>query len=630
MPDIKFSNQYPYTDFHELNLEWVIKEVKYWSTKVGKTIQSIELTGTAGLVDTYTITYSDGSTSTFDVTNGNGITSVAKTGTVGLVDTYTITFQDGSTSTFDVHNGTASIDPTFAQSDYAADAKATGDAIFKTGNALTFPSTYTGKANVTAISGKILTGGHNIIKYIGLVDGVYSNNGVTITVSGNEISLTGTASASIYFAPHLGAFVASGAALAVETTYDLPALQYRFGAKFTNLPNNVALSVRSRISGSVLVTNPLSSYADGIYDHSTWGEIYVYIPSGANVTDGKIVFGLVPTSITNSHLYFPEYNDITGISVIGHADLSVYSILGGTATVYEVFNKIDELRSELELKRVYIKYISGSGSDASTERVEIYVPSVVGFIRYDFLHTVDIAKNADVWRIGYAFAVDDTFTERFALTTAGEWECALKLKDRPDFSGGFAHGDEIVNDVTFFVNGVPVDITDFTDRTAVDSLVVVEVSTLYDPDDSVTAIASHGSEHIFKDKVTINQSVTWLVSERVASAYLAMFPPAKTVTNSMYTNKDYNIVTVDGTPQAFPKVTSINIYSEPKGFNALFKVDKYPSGLDVNADYFLTTDNGGGSYNKCYYVIATAGGTVTPSVNEEWKSETVYDLQISK
>ena len=129
MPDIKFSNQYPYTDFHELNLDWVISQVKYWSTKVGKTIQSIELTGTVGLVDTYTINYSDGTTSTFDVTNGAGIASITKTGTVGLVDTYTITLQNGSTSTFEVTNGTAAIDPTLTLSDYAADAAATGEAI---------------------------------------------------------------------------------------------------------------------------------------------------------------------------------------------------------------------------------------------------------------------------------------------------------------------------------------------------------------------------------------------------------------------------------------------------------------------------------------------------------------------
>ena len=37
--------------------------------------------------------------------DGNGIVSVVKTATVGLVDTYTITFSDGSTTTFQVRNG---------------------------------------------------------------------------------------------------------------------------------------------------------------------------------------------------------------------------------------------------------------------------------------------------------------------------------------------------------------------------------------------------------------------------------------------------------------------------------------------------------------------------------------------
>lgn len=41
----------------------------------GKSIQSITKTSTAGLVDTYTITYSDGSTDTFDVTNGADATA---------------------------------------------------------------------------------------------------------------------------------------------------------------------------------------------------------------------------------------------------------------------------------------------------------------------------------------------------------------------------------------------------------------------------------------------------------------------------------------------------------------------------------------------------------------------------
>ena len=68
---------------------------------------SVEKTGTDGLVDTYTITFSDGTTSTFTVTNGesNVIESIELTGSSELVDTYTITYSDGSTKTYTVTNG---------------------------------------------------------------------------------------------------------------------------------------------------------------------------------------------------------------------------------------------------------------------------------------------------------------------------------------------------------------------------------------------------------------------------------------------------------------------------------------------------------------------------------------------
>ena len=71
----------------------------------GKGIVSIEKTGTSGLVDTYTITFNDSTSQTFTVTNGNGIVSIEKTSTVGLVDTYTITFNDNTSKTFTVTNG---------------------------------------------------------------------------------------------------------------------------------------------------------------------------------------------------------------------------------------------------------------------------------------------------------------------------------------------------------------------------------------------------------------------------------------------------------------------------------------------------------------------------------------------
>ena len=71
----------------------------------GNGIASIEKTSTSGLVDTYTITYTNGNTTTFDVSNGNGIDRIEKTATVGNKDTYTIYFTNGSTTTYEVANG---------------------------------------------------------------------------------------------------------------------------------------------------------------------------------------------------------------------------------------------------------------------------------------------------------------------------------------------------------------------------------------------------------------------------------------------------------------------------------------------------------------------------------------------
>lgn len=71
----------------------------------GKGISGISKTSTSGLVDTYTITYSDGTTTTFTVSNGRGIDTISKTSTSGLVDTYTIAYNDNTTSTFTVTNG---------------------------------------------------------------------------------------------------------------------------------------------------------------------------------------------------------------------------------------------------------------------------------------------------------------------------------------------------------------------------------------------------------------------------------------------------------------------------------------------------------------------------------------------
>lgn len=84
--------------------------------EAGNDIQSVEKTATSGLVDTYTITLTDGSTYTFNVTNGKSIVSIDKTSSVGYVDTYTITYNDGTTDTFEITLATITVDDALSDS----------------------------------------------------------------------------------------------------------------------------------------------------------------------------------------------------------------------------------------------------------------------------------------------------------------------------------------------------------------------------------------------------------------------------------------------------------------------------------------------------------------------------------
>lgn len=80
----------------------------------GKGINSILKTSSSGNIDVYTITYTNGETTSFTVTNGKsgekgesgrGILNISKTNSDGNVDTYTIFYTDGSNSKFTVVNG---------------------------------------------------------------------------------------------------------------------------------------------------------------------------------------------------------------------------------------------------------------------------------------------------------------------------------------------------------------------------------------------------------------------------------------------------------------------------------------------------------------------------------------------
>lgn len=117
----------------------------------GVSIQSISKVSTVGVVDTYVITFDDGNTETFTVTNGSNIASVAKTGTSGLVDTYTITLTNGNTSTFTVTNAKSIRSITMVSGNHAAGTTDTYRITFNDGDTTDF-TVYNGANGTGAVS----------------------------------------------------------------------------------------------------------------------------------------------------------------------------------------------------------------------------------------------------------------------------------------------------------------------------------------------------------------------------------------------------------------------------------------------------------------------------------------------
>ena len=150
---------------------------------------------------------------------GNGIASVAKTGTVELVDTYTITFTDGSTTTFTVTNGEdGTVTPEQMAAAIAAAlvdyAKTDGYYIdMSVGNAEQLISDIYEEDQVPytfrTSGGSLDIGDREVDEIVGgtvawnqlvnTTSGTYTNNGITYTVaSDGTITANGTATGNSY------------------------------------------------------------------------------------------------------------------------------------------------------------------------------------------------------------------------------------------------------------------------------------------------------------------------------------------------------------------------------------------------------------------------------------------------
>lgn len=274
---------------------------------------------------------------------------------------------------------------------------------------------------------------------------------------------------------------------------------------------------------------------------------------------------------------------------------------------------------------IKIHYVTGTFQQGATEAIYVYMPTYIGYIQYILLHCINASTNADSWHIYRANSVDNNLSSAFELTTDGEWECALLLSGRNDYCGGYAHGDEISTNISVYIDGKEVELSELANITDAKIVEIVETSTLYDPVDSTTEVAEHGRRYVFNNnELSIFQTLKWKYSGSLEDCYLAMFPPKKITTDTYFVDDTYNPETINVSQPIYKNnIAFVCVYKNSIGFMAEISTPVYPSDI-VGSGVFSLRDNNGGAYNKIYFQASGHGATV--AAGDVWKSKTIYKL----
>ena len=284
--------------------------------------------------------------------------------------------------------------------------------------------------------------------------------------------------------------------------------------------------------------------------------------------------------------------------------------------------------------RLYINVTSNSKVTIFKQSGE---KSGVYYIGQDFVHNCNTTTNTDVWRLGsssiYTKNYDNSFTKfkNFNIINDGEWECALKEVGAKDFIGGLAHGDEIMSDMLFLLDGLPIDLTSNGIYTG-NKITILENSVMNRVDRLDDKVAKHVRYYeITKDDIIITQKVEWLQSLTMTKSYLTMLPIARTIgatedgeyiTNKGFKNNYFNILDLSyGHNNVLYEngVSEAVIWNDGAGYKVFAKVEILESNELPNANMAFS---GAANYNKLYFDYC--GDEYKTSVGEIWNNKARY------
>lgn len=482
---------------------------------------------------------------------------------------------------------------------------------------------------------RLFSGTHNIISLYGIAQGAYTYGGVTITVTGNTVSIEGTATETWNYS-FIDGIKAGPDDLSVYDDKPFPEGRYGISAKkisgnqSSNLPS---LILKQKTAGNIVTLQNTTANID--YAYNTCGKIYTYIRSGITY-DFTMVLGLFPYEIRASESYLYETSECEELQD-GFNALKGYTWGSGITS-------IDELKEKTQ-KKMYVAYAQTDTPHAHTnELIYVLIPAKTGYVRITLGHTINTTVNANVWRIDRVDAIeDDMNTVRFPITTFGETEMALKIYGRDDFIGGSAHGDEIMDsaNIRFVIDGQIVDITEHTTFEPVESFKLVRTSSMYDPSDSETKVGTHGVAYEFtEDGIELLQSIMWDGVYELDASYMPMVCAVRgndSVSDMQITDTyidDGNFIPYDVSEAGFTTypyekksdVKKIMLGSAESGVLITYDIVEQTGDL-FGQKNFLSNN---AAYNKIYNAICGFGEHHTTVSGEKWRSRAKIKFEVGK
>ena len=274
--------------------------------------------------------------------------------------------------------------------------------------------------------------------------------------------------------------------------------------------------------------------------------------------------------------------------------------------------------------------------DCAQGGLRIYIPDRKGCINYNLGHSVTEERNADIHRLTVAAETDFYGNLLRHLTKDhAEWDMAIRLADRPDFIGGYNHGDELETAFSIWIDGEKAEQESLTDGREFSELKVCVRSVGYDPKAQSDAVFEHEKEYCFtQNGVDLHQKITWLKTvelDQRFKSYLAMMPPLKkekehpknVLTDTFYTDRIPQTA-IKNLPIDLERIDRYTVLGKKSGISFTMEVKDYHP-LYQNGYHAHLSDNGGANYNKMY--IAFAGGArETVEAGTVWSASTHYEI----